>query len=747
MIESLKWGEAPTPLLPEAVRKLWQAEPLPQWLTSDLNVPMSTTLGELNTELWRQAEVHLTPRVVSFSHHLLTDRRPELSPQLVLPQGWPEGLSPTEVPFSVRVVNCLKSAGIYKNASALGALTFQNLFGIKNLGVKSVLEYACVAEAAIAEYRRSEPQRLLDAEREQEAKRGRDVRIATLRRKASALLDAVRAEPWAKRISIRDPRFVKLSAEPGYSLVARLQRIVDLLPISSDPDRLAEDLALAENEFLRLQELWSELASLSLDETIEQVLDLIVRTARDLDTRKHVIKETLQWHGADRRLMLEEAGAQLGLTRERIRQIEAKAVSRLISMLPLAVPTVHRAVKIVSDAAPCSVAEAGMRLQEEGLSAKSFSPLSLAAVADSLAIDRDFEIIEVAQRQFLARKDDGLKVEQTIALAKRLCRASGASSLERLGQMMTRSGTDTWAAPQLRRLIRGCGGSFVDDAQQWFCFSRHMDTVTGVVTKMLSVSRPLPVELIRRKLRRVQVFRRSSAEPDMFIPMSVPSEVLLQVLLLDPRFRLVNAGMLDLTIAMTPEERLGQMELALIRAIAASSTQSINRDRAIDVALALGLSAATATMLLSYSPVIERIGPNRWTTIGTSPAFAPSLRSERHGVKDRLVDFGWTPTARPYVRFIAPDPRRTSSFYVTMPAGIRSHVPLGQYEAMDEEGGQCGTVNVTRHGTFSGLTRYFRLAAVEEGDVVEAVFETAERRARLTVCDEEQEGKPDLEGP
>lgn len=737
MIESHRWGEAPTPLLPDAVRRLWPSEPLPEWLTSDLNVPMSTTLGDLNADLWRHTEVRLTPRVVSFARHLLTERRSELSQQRVLPHGWPDGLSAADVPFSVRVVNCLKAAGLYKNTDALSALTFQGLFEIKNFGVTSILEYACVAEAAIAEFRNCEPQRILDAERALEAKRQRDARVEVLRGKAIALMDAVRAEPWAKRISLSDPRFTKVSAEPGYTLISRLQRLVNLLPIASDLDRTAEDLERLEEESSRMKDLWGELASLSLDDTIERVLDLIVSTARDLETRKRLIKETLHWHGADRRLILEEAGVQLGVTRERIRQIEAKALSRLASMLPLAVPTVHRAVAIVSDAAPCGLDEAGKRLSDEGVTTRPFSPLSLAVVADALAIARGFEIIEVAQRQLLARKHDGVRVAQTVVLAKRMCRASGASSLERLGQMMTLSGFESWTTPELRRLIRGCGGTFVDDAAQWFCFARLIDGITGTVIKMLSVRRPLPIDLVRRNLRKVQLFRRRSADPEMSNPMPVPSDVLLRLLLLDPLLCLSGDSAIDLTVPSSPEEQLGAMELSLVRAVESSASQSIGRDEAIERALKSGLTASTATMLLSYSPVIERIGPNRWTTIGASPPFDPSLPSGRQGVRERVLDFGWTPGAEPYVRFIAPDLRRMTSFYVTVPASIRSHVPLGEYTAIDEQGGQCGAVNVTKHGTFTGFARFFRLAAVEEGDVVEAVFETAERLVRLSLFEDE----------
>ncbi len=67
----------------------------------------------------------------------------------VFNQPVPYWLDLKELPFSTRTRNCLVSSNLLAETEQLSNMTYDRLFEIRSMGVVSVLEFACLVEAAV----------------------------------------------------------------------------------------------------------------------------------------------------------------------------------------------------------------------------------------------------------------------------------------------------------------------------------------------------------------------------------------------------------------------------------------------------------------------------------------------------------------------------------------------------------------------------------------------------------------------
>src|ERR1019366_33915 len=67
----------------------------------------------------------------------------------VFTQPLPYWLDLNELPFSTRTRNCLVFSGLLAEPEQLSKVTYGRLLDIRAMGAVSILEFACVAEAAL----------------------------------------------------------------------------------------------------------------------------------------------------------------------------------------------------------------------------------------------------------------------------------------------------------------------------------------------------------------------------------------------------------------------------------------------------------------------------------------------------------------------------------------------------------------------------------------------------------------------
>lgn len=144
-MSSWSYGRAPVPLLPRSLRELWASVPAPHTLS--IVAGRGLVLGELDASFWNVVpSVNRTAldELANFVRGRVADIR---STRAVADNG----LAPIKLralALSTRAINCLNYAGLFRDIQALRGVTFGELLDIPTMGVKTVLEIACVIEAA-----------------------------------------------------------------------------------------------------------------------------------------------------------------------------------------------------------------------------------------------------------------------------------------------------------------------------------------------------------------------------------------------------------------------------------------------------------------------------------------------------------------------------------------------------------------------------------------------------------------------
>lgn len=163
------------------------------------------------------------------------------------------------------------------------------------------------------------------------ADQSRTVRIPVHLSEAASKL--ARASRQLEQQLGREPRDAELAARMGVS-AARVRRIRDAIRTARDPISL--EAAIGEDETSSLGEILADESSLMPEEIVEGRLraEQLARALHVLPPRDRLVLRLRFGLGTMRPQTLEEIGQQLGLTRERIRQIEHQALQRLRRAVP-----------------------------------------------------------------------------------------------------------------------------------------------------------------------------------------------------------------------------------------------------------------------------------------------------------------------------------------------------------------------------------------------------------------------------
>lgn len=123
----------------------------------------------------------------------------------------------------------------------------------------------------------------------------------------------------------REPTVAELAAESGFAI----EKVEDALRV--EPDLVSLSAIVGEDGNTELADLLPDLAAASPDELAAQSLesDALHASLRSLDRREREVLCLRFGLTNEMPLTLEEVGKRFDLTRERIRQIEAKALTKL----------------------------------------------------------------------------------------------------------------------------------------------------------------------------------------------------------------------------------------------------------------------------------------------------------------------------------------------------------------------------------------------------------------------------------
>lgn len=712
VVEALApWGRPGTPLLPESLRALWSGDSLPAWVLKELRLPSGATFEALGSGLKYSGQPAAAARLRNFVVNAVLARRRSIELVEVFTRSWPLTLDPAGLPFTSRTRNCLDRAGLLKDRALMKGLTFAQLFDIPAMGVVSVLDFACVSEAAmdlVAEYQ------LIDT-------------AAASGASTDALVKAI-DKSWAGQVSAMDPRFADV-LPPGEGTV--FERIEQLTAEPTVDPSAEEVLASA---VVAVERRAGEIASASLDEALKE----FARALSGFQGRKlEALLARLGWSG-EPPSTLEQAGRLMGVSRERMRQLQER-VEKRIPEHQVFMPSLDRALDLIASRAPMSVEEAGSLLETSNVSSVSFHPESLLSAAAACRRMAPFTIETIRGQSRVVTRPYGEHAAAIISIAHRQASASGASNLQEVTAEVNAAGIAVVGDTVREVLSLFSDIEFLDD--DWFWYSKgkpQRNRVRNMTRKMLSVASPISVSALREGLRRQYRFRgsRGLGTWPLVVP---PRSVLRRLYEVHPEFLVDEHGNVRPVFPLDYREELIGTEQVLVDVLRSSPACVLDRASCARACVERGMNQNTFSLYLTYSPIIAHLGTDIWSLRGVQvdPAAIEAVREANAArVRERsVVDHGWTPEGNLWVA--ARLPYTIGSFVCGIPGAIRRLVAGREFPASDENGTGYGTIRVSDEGTSYGYGPFLSRRGADEDDILVVEFDLANQQAVLKLGDDE----------
>lgn len=707
-----RWGAAGIPLLPHTLRNHWQSEPLPLWITAEFNLPAGSTFSALGTAVWEtSATKSLTDRQRNFLLNLVQTRRTEIQSIPVFTSSIPYWLDVRDLPFSTRTRNCLLIGNLLRDADRISTLTFRDLFEIRSMGVVSVLEFACMVEALLDRSVNAVEPRSSLGEKE--------------------ILEVV-AEPWADQVGPSDPRFSDLLPPLPCATVLEM---LDALTASPEIDT-APMVQLATN-LPELRRRLAKIEELSLEEQLSTFLQALSRFEGE---RLRALIDRFGW-GGEKPITLEEAGQRLGITRERLRQLQEKVSNRLKALsYPVFMPALDRALQALVEASPLRVEAAARLLQTEGISRREFHPECAIAAALECGRKPPVQLQTIKNKTIVAAAEIPF-ADAILRCAYRQAHASGASNVsEVVAELIAQK--LTVEEPTVRHVLREFSDvEFVEE--DWFCHrpsNPERDRLRNTTRKMLSVTAPIDLGVLREGLRREYRYRGNRGVNGWML-LVPPRSILVAYYKAHPEFNVEDGEQVKPIVPLDYRAELALNDSILVDVLRSSPACVMDRASLASECLRRSMNVNTFNIYLSYSPVIIQLATDVWSLRGVrvDPA---AIEAVRHANalrirEKRIIDHGWTANGHLWLGARIPAAHDAAAMIVSIPGAIRRYVAGRDFQAKDEDGIVHGSIRVNEEGSSWGFGRFLRQRGADQGDILVTEFDLAKNIAVLRLGDDQ----------
>lgn len=682
------------PLVPRLLVPTLERWPIPGLFIDELGAEPGTHIVDLDESIWRD---HDRALIEALAGHAVRALDPAVIDEVVGDvQVFVERPPVDALDIALRVENALRRAGLVRDGRLVPIL-IRDLMQVSTFGVKSLLDVLTAVEAAECDAR--------NAGHEEDPPPSRAKASPAVKKAAKGLS----RKRWATRVSPRDPR---------------VSSILGPLPVEAPTIREAADW-IAEQEYTpsearsmvgRLRRAETELDALrhmSLAGELRSVLEAVSGKQSDA-----ALVARLGFSGSEP-VTLEQAGDLVGLTRERVRQLEKKFRDAVLARGETWTPVLDAAIEVTREALPTTPEELQERLAAAGLIDAPFSVHSLLTAC------------RVFDKEIPVEPTEALLVDRTLvdlvsaarSAALRLVEHWGASTLPDVQSRLADAGLAP-DAETVRLAVESMEQfSWLDDVRRWFWIAGTRNRLLNQVEKIMSVAGSIGLNDLRRGVGRHH--RMKGFRP--------PREVLAQLCVQSGLYR--RRG--DVILGVDPpdwRELLGRNERVLVETLF-DHGPIMRRDDLIQMAVdERGLKRNSVGIYLGYSPVIERFAPGvyglRGARVGAAEVEALIPPRVRHQV---LQDHGWTDDGFLWMAFRL-SPASAESGVLGTPAAVRA-VAEGSYPLFNDGGDPVGTLVVEY--SIWGLSPYFHRWGVEAGDYVLLVLKTRDRTATVSAGTEE----------
>ena len=705
------WGSEAMALLPRTLRAMWAGEPLPEWVAKELRLGAEATAAALDQSVWGASGTQtVSDRLRNFILNLVSARRSEIRAARVFAQPLPYWLKLGELPFSTRTRNCLVFAGLLGDPEQASNLTYGRLMDVRSMGAVSILEFACLAEAALE--KASTPPR--------ESGTSDD----------DALLTIV-SEPWADQVGPADPRFSDIIPPVSSATILEL-----LDSLTSGPDTDSQVLEKLTHAVPELRKRTSQIKALPLE---QQLSDFLRALSRFDGERLSAFMDRFGWHGTEA-ITLEETGSRLGITRERVRQLQERVTDRLKEIsFAVYMPALDDALQLLRDKCPISVGDASTLLRASGLSTVSFHPASVIAAANACGRTPPIRLQTVGKRTIVATTDIP-NADAILRVAYRQAHASGASNVGEVHAELYASGIDADAASVGHALREFSEVEFFEE--QWFGHrpnNPERDRLRNVTRKMLSVAAPIELGPLREGVRREYRYRGHRGMKTWAL-LAPPRSVLRCYYKAHPEFEIDENDLVKPIEPLDYRTELALNDAILVDVLRSSPTSVLDRASLWRECERRAMNVNTFSLYLTYSPVIVHLGTDIWSLRGVrvDPTAVEALRQANalRQKQKRALDHGWTVDGQLWVATRLPG-THSGNFVFGIPGAIKRYLAGRQFAAKDDDGIEHGSVRINDEGASNGFGAFLRQRGADEGDILIAEFDLKGGTALLRLGDDE----------
>jgi hypothetical protein len=692
-------------------------------MARDLKLNGSATYGHLDSSATPPGS-YLPDRVVRAITFLMRNRQGEFGQVRCIERPWPPGLATDAVPWSTRTRNALKRLGVLRRDGVDPAITFGNILSIGGAGVKTALDYAATLESSIEHFETITDRAVAAV-----------IADPSAPEQGVSVLGQLLEEPWALQVGGADPRFPELALVDG-SLQDYVRNVLD----NPDVSGRAEEITQLVNNLPAIKRKVDHIAQESLEEVLKHLLEAL----RPMEPRRfQALSDRLGWSGRQPKT-LEEAAKPLGVTRERLRQIEATILKRVPKDPLVYAPALDRAITEIGKATPISVEDAAKLLERAGISERAFHPQALIATANALGREHRLEIASVRDKQFVVSTGEEEPIRIVARLARQLSGMSGAFSVYQL-QRRCAQADSPFDADKLRLLLPSIPKIVrLDTNGDWWKLTGipvNRDRLLNLIFKMLSVASPQTIKSLREGVSRLYRLRSSSA-PRYRENLIVPPIAVIGAVLKDTREVVLSGDLVSLRDPTGHRTLIGEADRILVDVLRSSSTGLLDRTSLTRQCLARGMNEATFSVLSSYSPLLEHPAPGIWKLRGTvvDPA---AVEAASQAFKDtprerRILNYGWTRDGRIWIAVRIPE--FASSLVVGIPRPLFEMLGGKTFSATFPDDLPCGAVTTSPKGegweNAWGFSPFIRMAALEEGDVMKMTFDLRTGSVVLEQVDE-----------
>jgi Sigma-70, region 4 len=508
--------------------------------------------------------------------------------------------------------------------------------------------------------------------------------------------------------------------------------------LTSSPETDAAALSLLAEAMSGLRKRLEAIAALPLEGQLRGLLRALSGFEGE---RLQALLDRLGWSGK-RAITLEEAGKRLGITRERMRQLQEKVLNRLGGFsFPPYVPAIDLALDTLSRAGPIRPEVAAALLKEEGISNVEFAAQSVIAAARACGRNPPIQIQNVNNKSILTATAIPL-ADAILRLAYRQAHASGASNIAEVVAEMTSEVSPVTEADVRHILKEFSEARFLES--DWFCHrpdNPGRDRLRNTTRRMLSVASPIELGVLREGIRREYRYRgrRGIKGWSLLVP---PRSVLREYYRTHPEFVVDDDGEMVKTFQpLDYRNELGLTDTILVDTLRSSPACVLDRSILAAECARRSMNANTFNMYLTYSSVIVHLGTDVWSLRGVrvDPAAVAAVReaNAQRPRERRVLDHGWSREGRLWLAARVPAAHDTGSWVVGIPAAIRHYVSQQEFEAVDEDGVAHGTIRVSDDGSAWGFGRFLRQRGADEGDILIAEFDLTQHVAALRLGDDE----------